>query len=86
MKTYLSKSKLMSARQCLKRLHLEIHQPGLKVVSSATEAAFEIGHRVGEVAQQIYGSDDSVFSPYEGGIRHALKKTERLVKKGPAQV
>ena len=84
MKTYLSKSRLMSARQCLKRLHLEIHQPELKVISSATETAFEIGHRVGEVAQQIYGSDDSVFIPYEGGLRHALKKTARLVKQGPA--
>ncbi len=84
MKTYLSKSRLMSARQCLKRLHLEIHQPELKVISQATETAFEIGHRVGEVAQQIYGSDDSVFIPYEGGLRHALKKTARLVKQGPA--
>ncbi len=84
MRTYLSKSKLMSARQCLKRLHLEIHQPELKVISSATEAAFEIGHRVGDVAQQIYGSDESVFIPYEGGLGHALKKTARLVKAGPA--
>ena len=43
----------------------------------------EIGNRVGEVAQQIYGSDDSVFIPYEGGLSHALKKTARLVKGGP---
>ncbi len=84
MKTYLSKSRLMSARQCLKRLHLEIHRPELKVITSATEASFETGHRVGEVAQQIYGSDDAVFIPYEGGLSHALKKTARLVKEGPA--
>ena len=83
MKIYLSKSKLLSARQCLKRLHLEIHRPELKVISSATEAAFETGHRVGEVAQQIYGTDDAVFIPYEGGLSHALKKTARLVKAGP---
>ncbi len=84
MQTYLSKSRLMSARQCLKRLHLEIHRPELKVISSATESAFQIGHRVGEVAQQIYGSDESVSIPYEGGLRHALKKTARLLKEGPA--
>ena len=83
MQTYLSKSKLMSARQCLKRLHLEIHQPELKEISSLTEAAFETGHRVGAVAQQIYGADDAVFIPYEGGLSHALKKTARLVKDGP---
>lgn len=83
MKTYLSKSRLLSARQCLKRLYLEIHRPELKVISTDTEAAFEIGHRVGEVAQQIYGTDDAVFIPYEGGLSHALKKTARLVKAGP---
>lgn len=83
MKTYLSKSRLMSARQCLKRLHLEIHRPELKVITSATKASFETGHRVGEVAQQIYGSDEAVFIPYEGGLNHALKKTARLVKAGP---
>ncbi len=73
----------MSARQCLKRLHLEVNRPELKVISSDTEIAFEIGNRVGEAAQQIYGSDDSVFIPYEGGLSHALKKTARLVKGGP---
>ena len=41
MKTFLSKTKLMSAKQCLKRLHLEIHRPELKVISPATEAAFD---------------------------------------------
>ncbi len=51
--------------------------------SADTETAFAIGNRVGEVAQQIYGSDNSVFIPYEGGLSHALKKTARLVKEGP---
>jgi hypothetical protein len=83
MRTFLSKSKLMSARQCLKRLHLEIQRPDLKVFSAATEAAFQTGHRVGDVAQQIYGEDEAVFIPYEGGLGHALKKTARLVKAGP---
>ncbi|MFQ5982337.1 MAG: DUF2779 domain-containing protein [Woeseiaceae bacterium] len=83
MRTYLSKSRLMSARQCLKRLHLEIHRPELAVISTATEAAFLTGNRVGEVARQIYGTDDAVFIPYEGGLNHALKKTARLVRAGP---
>lgn len=83
MRTYLSKSRLMSARQCLKRLHLEIHKPELKVISSSTEAAFEIGHKVGDVAHQIYGTDAAVLIPYGGGLSHALNKTARLVKAGP---
>jgi hypothetical protein len=81
--TYLSKTKLIAARQCLKRLHLEINRPELKVISAATEAAFQIGHSVGDVAQQIYGTHDAVLIPYEGGLGHALKKTARLVKAGP---
>ena len=64
----------MSARQCLKRLHLEIHRPELKVVSAATEISFEIGHRVGAAAQDIYGTEDAEVIPYEGGMSHALKK------------
>jgi hypothetical protein len=73
----------MSARQCLKRLHLEIHRPELKVVSAATEISFEIGHRVGAVAQDIYGTEDAEIIPYEGGMSHALKKSQRLVNAGP---
>ena len=38
-------SKLMSARQCLKRLYLEVHRPELIVHSSQTEAAFNTGIR-----------------------------------------
>lgn len=80
---YLSKSRLMSARQCLKRLHLEIHRPELRAYSAKTEAAFATGHAVGEIAQRIYETEDSVVIPYDGDMAHALRKTERLVKEGP---
>ena len=82
-RVYLSKSRLMSARQCLKRLHLEVHRPELIVHSTATQAAFNTGHAVGDIAQQIYGSEDAVVIPYEGGMARALKKTARLVSEGP---
>jgi Domain of unknown function(DUF2779) len=72
----------MSARQCLKRLHLEVHRPELKVISPTTEAAFETGHRVGGMAHAIYGTDDAVLIPFEGGLSHALRKTARLVSAG----
>jgi hypothetical protein len=84
MSVFLSKSKLMSARQCLKRLHLEVQHPELKVISRATEAAFATGNQVGDVAHSIYGTDDSVFIPFAGGLGHALKKTRRLLAEGPA--
>jgi len=74
----------MSARQCLKRLHLEIHRPELREISTVTEAKFETGHRIGAVARTIYGTDDARLIPYEGGLKHALEKTARLVRAGPA--
>ena len=83
---FLSKSKLMSARQCLKRLYLEIHRPDLVQHSSKTEAAFEIGNQVGKIAHSIYGSDDSIHIPYEGGLTHALKKSRRLLAQGPVHL
>jgi len=85
MSVFLSKSKLMAARQCLKRLHLEVQHPDLKVISRATETAFATGNQVGDVARSVYGTDDSVFIPYAGGLGHALKKTRRLLAEGPAE-
>lgn len=82
-RAYLSKSRLMAARQCLKRLYLEIHRPELIVRSAATEAAFKTGNAVGDIAHQIYGNENALVIPYEGGMAHALKKTARLVAEGP---
>ena len=78
-RVYLSKSRLMSARQCLKRLYLEVNRPELVVYSPATEAAFKTGNAIGDIAHQVYGNEDAVVIPYEGGMPHALKKTARLV-------
>jgi hypothetical protein len=50
----LSKTKLLSYRQCPKRLWLEIHHPELREDSAATQAAFATGYRVGDVARHLY--------------------------------
>ena len=50
----LSKSKLLAYRQCPRRLWLEIHQPKLREDSASTEASYETGHTVGDIARQIY--------------------------------
>ena len=50
----LSKSKLMSASQCAKRLYLEVHQPELAHIDSGLESRFDTGHRVGEVARSLH--------------------------------
>lgn len=55
--TVLSKSKILAYLQCPKRLWLEVHQPGLRVDSSATTASFATGHAVGDIARSIYDPD-----------------------------
>ena len=81
----LSKSRIMSSLQCLKRVHLEINRKDLIHYSKATEAAFALGHEVGDIAIQIYGgakSEDNggAFIKYNGGnFSGALTQTEELM-------
>ena len=53
----LSKSKLIAFRQCPRRVWLEVHRPDLKADSAATQASYEIGYSVGDIARQIYDRD-----------------------------
>lgn len=50
----LSKSKLLAFLQCPKRLWLEIHRPDLLEISRATQASFDVGYQVGDIARQLY--------------------------------
>lgn len=51
----LSKSKFMTGLQCHKRLYLEVHAPELATESDEqTQAIFERGTQVGQVAQQMF--------------------------------
>ena len=78
----LSKSRIMSSLQCRKRLYLEVHHPELREISAATQAAFDTGNRVGDVAQQIYGQGQGILIEYGPGLSQALKDTERLMTAG----
>lgn len=49
----LSKSKLMSGRQCPRRLWLEVHRPDLLEYDAAVEQVFAFGHRLNEVARAL---------------------------------
>ncbi len=81
----LSKSRIMSSLQCLKRVHLEINRKDLVHYSRATEAAFALGHEVGDIAIQLYGGPNSkenggAFIEYNGGnFSGALAQTEELM-------
>ena len=77
----LSKSKLIAFRQCPKRFWLEVHQPGARQDSAATQAVFQTGHEVGAVAQQIYDSagDGVTIDLQAEGVAAAVEKTRELL-------
>ncbi len=78
----LSKSKIISFRQCPKRLWLEIHRPDLRVDSSSTQTSFNIGHQVGAIARRIYDPEGqgALIDIGSEGFDAALARTQKLVR------
>lgn len=77
----LSKSKLMAYKQCPKRLWLEVHRPELREDSAATQASFDVGYQVGEIAQNLYDpqSKGTVIDPHAEGFDEAFARTQVLL-------
>jgi len=76
----LSKSRIMSSLQCAKRVNFEVHHRELARYSSATQAAFETGHEVGEIAIQLLGGGRGTYIEYRGGsFEPAIKRTHALL-------
>ena len=76
-----SKSKLLALRQCPKRLWLEVHRPDLREDSDATQASFQIGHQVGDIAHQIYDPDNlgALIDVQSEGFPRAFERTTELL-------
>ncbi len=79
---FLSKSRLISAWQCLKRAHLEKHHPELGVITPQTRSLWETGHRVGEVARRIYGTPDAVEIEFDKRMGRLTARTRALLEGG----
>jgi hypothetical protein len=77
---YLSKSRLISAWQCPKKLHLEKHHKELGVITSQMESLFAGGNKVGDIAQQLYGSEASVEVAFN--FKTMVAETRRLIENG----
>ena len=77
----LSKSKLLSFRQCPKRLWLELNKPELNEDSAATTAAFRVGNEVGAVARQLYDpkGHGTLVDAQTEGFAQALERTRVLL-------
>jgi hypothetical protein len=80
----LSKSKLLAYRQCKKRLWLEIHRSDLRVDSTATQASFDVGHQVGEIARRLYDPRGAgqLIDPQVDGFSQSFSRSLDLLKLG----
>lgn len=78
----LSKSKLMAFRQCEKRLWLEVHHPELRVDSAASQASFQVGYQVGDIARKLYDPDGKgVLVDFQTeGFKQAFEHTKQLLQ------
>jgi hypothetical protein len=83
----LSKSKILSYRQCPKRLWFELHQPELRDDSSS-QMAFSIGHLVGEIARMVYDPENrgTVIDIGELGHEEAMVRSVRLLSEGAGPI
>jgi hypothetical protein len=77
----LSKSKIIAFRQCPKRLWLEINKPEFAQVSAATQASFNVGNQVGEIARAIYDPNENgiLIDIKKEGFNQALARSKTLV-------
>ena len=81
-KPRLSKSKLTTAHQCLKKLHLVVHHRDEGRVSAKTLAAYKNGNAVGEIAKQIYATADSVEIALQYDREAMVSETRELLEQG----
>ena len=84
----LSKSKIIAFRQCPKRLWLEVHHPELKEDSAKTQASYQMGHSVGEIARQIYDlpGTAALIDAQQEGYKAAFERSAVLLKEGEAPI
>lgn len=77
----LSKSKLLAYRQCAKRLWLEVNGPRPPAPDAQTQARFDDGHQVGELAQKHFDPKGRgvVFDPANEGYDEVVLRTEELI-------
>lgn len=84
----LSKSKIIAFRQCPKRMWLEIHRKDLKEDSAATQASYQVGHEIGDVARRIYDATGNaiLIDVNTEGFGNALKRSAELLKNSPQPI
>jgi len=75
----LSKSKLMSFRQCARKLWLEKHRPDLAQEPPGQAAVFATGHAVGELARRLYDTGGGILIDDDDGLTAAMRQTREVL-------
>ena len=81
----LSKSRYTLFRQCAKALWLRIYKPELQEIDASTQAAFERGNEVGDLAMQRFGDFVEVTTLKPDGsldLTAMIDKTNEEMRKG----
>ena len=81
----LSKSKYTQYCQCPKALWLRTYKPDEAVVDAGTEARFESGNEVGDLAMGMFGPFVEVTTKREDGsldLKAMIEKTQQEMTKG----
>lgn len=76
----LTKSKITLFEQCPKRLWLSVHRRDLIEIDAATQARFDTGHAVGELACDLV--EGGVMVTMDEGVQGALRQTADLIAAG----
>ena len=85
----LSKSRYTLSCQCLKALWLRVYKPEEAVVDPATEARFEMGNVVGDLAMGLFGDFVEVTTKREDGsldIAAMIEKTKDCLANGTENI
>lgn len=71
----LSKTRLMSFRQCPKKLWLEKHRPELAEEDPGRQAIFDLGHEVGAMARRLYDAGGGILIGHDTDLSSAIRQT-----------
>ena len=84
----ISKSSYCNGLQCSKMLWLKTFMPEKAVIDSATQAKFDSGQEVGNLAKQYFGDYLEVeldFDDRQNSIPRAVQQTQQLIADGKTQ-
>lgn len=82
-KPIISKSSFIKGKQCLKSLYLQKKNPELQdPISEGQQAIFNIGHSVGELAQQLFPGGVMAAYDLPEGFMRSINKTKELIEQG----